>query len=328
MLTVSFNQDSTCFVCGTDRGFVVYNCDPPTERFNRFSKNVSEANGIGIIESMFKSNIFALVGGGDNPKYPENTVMIWDDYQSKCIAELEFKSNITGVKMRRDIILISISEKTYLYKFSDLQLIKSIETCNNEAGISATSLEKGNVVVAVPGKDMGTVTVDHHTTGKNIIVNAHDNPIARISLNKSGDKLATVSNRGTLIRVWDTLSGKKIREFRRGVDPAAITSLTFNKDSSRLLACSNKGTVHIFSLQEEVTNTRSNLIYISDYLPEYFSSEWSVVSFRVPENSVCSFGGDNNIYIITDSGDYFKYTYNLTDTSVTCVESEHLPIIQ
>ena len=55
---------------------------------------------------------------------------------------------------------------------------------------------------------------------------AHDNIVRAISLSDEGSLLATVSERGTLIRLYNVNSGEKYQILRRGVDKATICSLT------------------------------------------------------------------------------------------------------
>ena len=324
MLRILFNQDSTCFACGNQNGFAVYNSDPPSLRFSRISGDV-DSGGINIVEMLFRSNIFALVGGGINPKYAPNKVMVWDDFQSKCIAELEFKTNVTSVKLRKDMILITIEDKAYLYNFSNLVLISSYDIFPTKNGISAMT-SRDRAVIAVPGNVLGSVIVDTLSTGSQCIITAHNNMISAIALNTDGSRLATTSERGTIIRVWDTKTREMLHEFRRGLEVVTITSLTFDYNTTRLLVCSDKGTAHIFSLIKDVDNRKSTFSYISDYLPSYFSSEWSSVSFEVSPNSVCTFDHQNVeiVYAISVDGIFNKYEYDIHSGTGKRVESHSI----
>lgn len=69
-----------------------------------------------------------------------------------------------------------------------------------------------------------------------------------MTLNYNGSLLATASDKGTLIRIFETEEGAPLQEVRRGSDKAEIYSITFDK-SSRWIACSSdKGTIHIFTV--------------------------------------------------------------------------------
>ncbi|XP_051118498.1 autophagy-related protein 18a [Andrographis paniculata] len=298
LLHVSFNQDFGCFATGTDRGFLIYNCDPFREIFRRsFDGN---GGGIGAVEMLFRCNILALVGGGDSPQYPLNKVMIWDDHQSRCIGELSFRSEVRGVRLRRDRIVVVLEQKIFVYNFADLKLLHQIETFLNPKGLCTVSQVAGSFVLVCPGLQKGQIRVEHYASKRTKFIMAHDSRIACFALSQDGNLLATASSKGTLIRVFNTHDGSLLQEVRRGADRAEIHSLAFSPTAQWLAVSSDKGTIHVFLLKAnsgEVGNERSNspdrnpssmgssssLSFIKGVLPKYFSSEWSVAQFRLPE---------------------------------------------
>ncbi|KAG5182179.1 WD40-repeat-containing domain protein [Tribonema minus] len=331
ILFVGFNQDSGCFACGTDNGFRIYNVDPFRETFRRvFSA------GVGIVEMLFRCNLLALVGGGRNPRYPPNKVMIWDDHQNRCIGELSFRSEVKAVKLRRDRVVVALAHKIYVYRFSDLKLLDQINTIKNESGLLALCPDSSNMVLACPGISRGHVNVELYDTRKSTLVPAHESDLAQLALNSDGSLVATASDKGTLIRVFDTSSGALVQELRRGMDRADITSICFNQTSSYLACCSDRGTVHIFDLKggQGTTsagsgagvrqrsdssgsggggpskNTRSGLSFLGGILPmavpKYFSSEWSYAQVRgVESRSICAFGAEPNTIVVVSADGSF-----------------------
>jgi hypothetical protein len=155
LLFVGFNQDSGCFACGTTTGFVIYNVNPFRETFRRVFSN----GGIGIVEMLFRCNLIAIVGGGRNPRYPTNKVMIWDDHQNKCIGELMFKSEVYAVRLRRDRVVVVLNTKVYVYRFSDLKLLDQITTVSNTKGLVSLCPDTSNNVLAVPVREMRSAEV-------------------------------------------------------------------------------------------------------------------------------------------------------------------------
>lgn len=77
---------------------------------------------------------------------------------------------------------------------------------------------------------------------------AHTSALATITTTPSGKYVATTSVQGTLIRIWDAQNGQKLYEFRRGFDQATIYGVAFRPDERECCVWSDKGTVHVFSL--------------------------------------------------------------------------------
>lgn len=148
-------------------------------------------------------------------------------------------------------------------------------------------------------------------------------------MNLDGTKLATASDKGTLIRIFDTESGQLQQELRRGADRAEIYSVAFSPNSQFLACSSDKCTVHVFALSangpvdtttlipdaapaanehlnrtvsteedDGTGNSKSSFSFMRGILPKYFSSEWSFAQFRVPETrTICAFGVEKNTII-------------------------------
>ena len=53
-------------------------------------------------------------------------------------------------------------------------------------------------------------------------ISAHQGEVACLALNSQGTLVATASDKGTLIRVWDTVKRTLLVELRRGSDPATL----------------------------------------------------------------------------------------------------------
>ncbi|CAH1441704.1 unnamed protein product [Lactuca virosa] len=197
---------------------------------------------------LYRCNILALVGGGSQPQYPLNKVMIWDDHQGRCIGELSFRSEVRGFRLRRDRIIVILEQKIFVYNFTDLKLLQQIETFANPKGLCDVSQASGNFVLVCLGLRKGQVRVEHYASKRTKFILAHDSRIACFALSQNGHMLATASNKGTLVCIFNTHDGSLLHEVRRGADRAEIHSLAFSPTAEWLAVSSDKGTIHVFSI--------------------------------------------------------------------------------
>lgn len=330
ILFVGFNQDAGCFACGSETGFKIYNTDPFK---NTFSRDFD--GGISIVSMLFRWNILAIVGGGSNPKYNPDRVMLWDDNQSKCIGELKFKTHVKGVKMNKETIAVVLQDRIYVYEFSNLKIRDAIETFDNPDGICCLSAKKDSSILACPDKEKGKIRISFYDNSTTI--EAHDGALTCLALNFDGTSVASASEKGTLVRIFNTTTGAKLQEVRRGADPAKVYCIAFSSNDM-LAVTSDKGTVHVFALdgdeeerrkEAESSNTKSMFGFMKGVLPTYFSSEWSFAQFKFCEDNkplftACDFTTDNKLVLVSKKGDY--YLLDVDRNEKTMSKKVHLMI--
>ena len=252
--------------------------------------NMTRGGGIGCIEMLYRCNLLALVGGGVSPQYPPNKVIIWDDHKGRPIGELSFRQKVLAVRLRRDRVCVALRDRVFVYNFKNLDLLDTIVTGGekNGLGLLCISTDAGGVggggagteddsgmVLACPSVTRGQVRVELYGRRKTVLIDAHDSALAALALTVDGSLIATASERGTLIRLFDTgrksanssggyfggessskstapPPGTPLREFRRGVEQARIGSLAFSLDKSWLSCASDRGTVHVFQIHDKI----------------------------------------------------------------------------
>ena len=124
--------------------------------------------------------------------------------------------------------------------------------------------------------------------------------------------IATASGKGTLIRIWDAAERQMLVELRRGTDQALLHCINFSSDNAWLCCSSDKGTVHIFALQDYKLNKRSSLATMGFVSGAYAGSQWSLASFTVPQECacVCAFGSETGtVFAACLDGSFHKYHF-------------------
>ena len=273
ILYIGFNYNSSYFNIGTDIGFQVHQSYPLALKFSRVLNG-----GIALVKNLNKSNIFCLVGGGVSPKYAPNKLLLWDDKKGKEIYEFRFNSFVVNCFIKLKYIFVFCKDTINIISMKTMKTVEVILTFDNKDGIGTISsamnkyilcwpdLSKGNIAI----KDFSelkssSVTISTSNQDKNSLFKnklsfqLHESRICFLKLNEQGDKLATASERGNSIRIFDTIKGCVIQELKRGSGDAKIYSINFSFDNNFVAITSDHGTAHIFVINKDMKKIKNIL---------------------------------------------------------------------
>lgn len=333
---VNFNQDCSSLAIGTRTGYKLLSLNS-VDKLELIYE--SACRDVTIVERLFSSSLLALVSLSSPRR-----LRVCHFKKGTEICQYSYSNTILAVKLNRARLVVCLEEALYIHNIRDMKVLHTIrDTPPNPRGLCALSINSDNCFLAYPGSTTtGEVQLfDAFNLQAKLMIPAHDSSLAAVAFNPSGSKLATASERGTVIRVFNVTDGTRLLEFRRGVKRCAhVYSLAFSQDSEFLALSSNTETIHIFKLDQgeaavpvvepPVEGEAGWMGYLSKavaYLPTQVtdtlaqSRAWATVS-------VPSAGVPNIVTIATltkqtrlmlASADGYFYIYNIPEQGGDCV---------
>lgn len=138
--------------------------------------------------------------------------------------------------------------RVILYSAAKFSVVRQLETCSNPQGTFALAPISPAWVLAYPALPSGTLRIQSAEFPEAVSVAAHQSALALLSTDVAGTVVASASEAGTVVKVWQTRDGTLIHELRRGVHPTQISCMSFRDDSRYLAVASASPTVHVFKL--------------------------------------------------------------------------------
>ncbi|XP_021104287.1 WD repeat domain phosphoinositide-interacting protein 1 isoform X3 [Heterocephalus glaber] len=250
------------------------------------------------------------------------------------ICNYSYSSNILSIKLNRQRLLVCLEESIYIHNIKDMKLLKTLlDIPANPTGLCALSINHSNSYLAYPGSlTSGEIVLYDGNSLKTVCtIAAHEGTLAAITFNSSGSKLASASEKGTVIRVFSVPDGQRLYEFRRGMKRyVTISSLVFSMDSQFLCASSNTETVHIFKLENLISSRTEEPSTWSGYVGKVFMAATNYLPAQVSDmmnqdrafaTGRLNFSGQKNICtlstiqklprLLVASSNGYLYIYNL-----------------
>ncbi|XP_059693400.1 WD repeat domain phosphoinositide-interacting protein 4 isoform X2 [Haemorhous mexicanus] len=239
-------------------------------------------------------------GTPGQPKFPDASVLIWDDAREgkdKLVLEFSFPKPVLAVRMRHDRLVVALQSRLYVFSFPHRPTkLFEFDTRDNPKGIVDLCPSLERALLVFPGHKCGSLQ------------------LVDLGSAKPGTSSAPVT-----INAHQSESRARLLELRRGTDPATLYCLAFSPDCSFLCAASDKGTGHVFALRDTRLNRRSALARVGKVGPvlgPYVESQWSLASFTVPAEApgVCAFGragrSPSSVIAVCVDGTFHKYVFS------------------
>ena len=233
-------------------GFAVFTVSPALKkRFHRFFEGQQFGNAV----TLHDSSVIVCSGVEGQKSFSESTFCVFDESIGRVVLELTCTEPVQRIFMLPHMFSVAAKSEVRVYTFDPPILHSQYRTCANEfAPCDFVRLGETGFIVAMTGRQPGILRIvrSEFCDCQDRSIEAHSRPISLIKFNATGTLVATCSSLGTVVKLFNTLSGDCMGQYRRGTLGAEITSIAFSNESEWLAVASSKGTVHVFSIASAV----------------------------------------------------------------------------
>lgn len=276
---LSYNQDCTSLAIGMRTGYKLFSLSS-VEQLDLVHESY-DLSDVYIVERLFSSSLVVVVSHS-KPRQ----MNVFHFKKGTEICNYNYSGNILSIRLNRQRLVVCLEESVYIHNIKDMKLLRTLlDTPRNPTGLCALSINHSNSYLAYPGSaSMGEIMVyDANILKIECTIPAHDSPLAAITYNSTGTKLASASEKGTVIRVFSVPEGQRLYEFRRGMKRYVnISSLVFSMDSQFLCVSSNTETVHVFKLDHIPERSEENASW-SGYMGKMFMAASTYLPAQVSD---------------------------------------------
>lgn len=279
--SVCLSEDAKNFAITLAHSYQIYSLDPVKRKYLKDFVNCT-ITAISVIDDPCMIAFSSKHISSENQSYK---VYLLDNKTGETIDHLTFHEEILSLLLSRQYLLIVLLKSVIIYDIEQRKTQCEQLTFENRRGAAdfmtaRSSLYSHNPLLAICSLDSGSIQISEITSTKHIDfadssnenlnndlkdfeiigdistfnncssppihIHAHNHPIAVMKFSPDGSLLATASEKGTVIRIFDTVNGRQLSAFRRGSIPSNILSFAFSPDNTKLIAISDSGTVHLF----------------------------------------------------------------------------------
>jgi WD40 repeat protein len=246
-IQLTANAETMCV--SLQNGFATFSdliSGKPTKRIHRYF----DRQQTGDSTTIHNSTIIVCTGVNDQKSFSNKTLCLFDESLGRVVLQAQCTEEIRHIFMIRTMFAVSSRTEVRLYTFDPPMLHSQLRTAPNEYAPCDFVECSESFIVALTGRQPGFVRLVRGVPceRRDFSIPAHNRPISSIRLNASGSLVATSSSYGTVIKIFNTITGDCVGQFRRGTLAAEIQAMAFSPQSEWLAVASSKGTIHLFAL--------------------------------------------------------------------------------